>query len=119
MDTWMNCSGAGVTCGGGKVAVVMAPVIPGGLVCPSPVMNTCTMLPLAAPWPGPLRLLSWFSMAPGPLPDAFCANRPGAVVAKVTWSALEVPPAYSMRTDGLAKDAISYGATADTCVLLA
>ena len=51
------------------------------------------MLPLAAGWPGPFRLLSWFRMAPGPLPDAFCANRPGAVAAKVNGYALEVCPA--------------------------
>src|SRR5271157_122258 len=71
-------AGAGVTCGGGKVAVVIAPVTLGGLVWPSPVMNTCTMLPLAARLPGPFRPLSWFRMAPGPLPAAFCAKIPGA-----------------------------------------
>jgi len=49
--TWIGCTGAGVTWllpGGGVVRVVILPVTPGGLVWPSPVMNTVTMLPLAA-----------------------------------------------------------------------
>src|ERR1035441_204331 len=98
MNSLTGSTGAGVTCGGGKVAVVIAPVTLGGLVRPSPVMNTCTMLPLAAGWPGPLRVLSWFRMAPGPLPDAFCANRPGAAAARLNWYATEVRPAYSIHT---------------------
>ena len=59
------------------------PVTPCGLVWPSPVRNTITMLPLAAALPGPFRLKSWFRIAPGPLPDAFCVNSPGAVVAEI------------------------------------
>ena len=81
MVTPTASSGAGVTCGGGRFAAVIAPVTLDGLVCPSPVMNTCTMLPLAARFPGPFTLLSWFRMAPGPLPEAFCVNSPGAVAA--------------------------------------
>jgi hypothetical protein len=46
-------------------------------------MNTCTMLPLAARFPGPFTLLSWFRMDPGPLPDALCVNSPGTVVVVV------------------------------------
>jgi hypothetical protein len=77
------------------------------------------MLPLAAGLPGPFRLLSWFRMAPSPLPDAFCLNSPGAVVALVDWYTLEVCPRCLIHTDGLTAGAISCSTTADTCVLLA
>src|SRR5271157_5684699 len=107
MNTLTGCSGAGVTCGGGKVAVVILPVTPCGLVWPSPVMYTCTMLPFAAAWPGPFRLLSWFKMAPGPMPDESCVNIPGAAVTEFNWYALETCPTYSIHTDGLATGAIS------------
>src|SRR5664279_3156205 len=107
-------SGAGVTCGGRKVAVVIAPVMLGGLVWPSPVRNICTMLPLVAGLPGPFGLLSWFKIAPGPLPDAFSVNRPGAAAATLNGYALELSPAYSIHTEGLELAAISYGTTADT-----
>ena len=96
---------------------MIAPVTPGGLVWPSPVRYTCTTLPLAAGLPGPFTLLSWFRMAPGPLPEAFCVNRPGAVATVVNGYALEVWSEYLIHTDGLATGAISYGTTADTCVL--
>ena len=119
INTPTASSGAGVTCGGGKVAVVILPVTLAGLVAPSPVMNTCTMLPLAAALPGPFTLLSWFRIAPGPLPCEFCANSPGTVVADVNRYPLEVCPTYLINTVGLAKGAISYGTIADTCVLLA
>jgi hypothetical protein len=82
-------------------------------------MNTCTMLPLAAGWPGPFGLLSWFRMAPVPLPDEFRVNRPGAVAANVNWYAVEVCPRYWIHTEGFGVGAISYGTTADTCPLAA
>ena len=97
--------------------MVIAPVTPGGAVCPSPVRNICTMLPLAAGLPGRFRLLSWFRMAPGPLPDESAVNRPGAVAATLNWKALELSPWYSIHTEGLEMAAISYGTTADTCPL--
>ncbi len=77
------------------------------------------MLPFAAGWSGPFRLLSWFRMAPGPLPDAFCANSAGAEAPKLNGYATEARPAYSIHTEGLATFAISYGATAEICLLLA
>jgi hypothetical protein len=33
------------------------------------------------------KVLSWFRIAPGPLPDAFCENSPGAGAAKLNWQA--------------------------------
>src|SRR5271157_689211 len=119
MVTATGCTGAGVTCGGGRVTVVIAPVTPCGVVWPSPVRNTCTMLPLAAALAGAFTLLSWLRIAPGPLPCEFCVNRPGAAPAEVNWYALEVWPAKLIHTKGLATEAISYGTTADTWVLLA
>src|SRR5271157_1082503 len=119
MVTPTASSGVGVTCGAGKVALVIAPVTLGGLVRPSPVRYTCTMLPLAARFPGPFTLLSWFRMAPGPLPEAFCVNSPGTVVVELNWNTLELCPRYLIHADGLATGAISYGTTADTCMLLA
>src|ERR1017187_3147420 len=101
MVTVTASSGAGVTCGGGKVAVVIAPVTLSGLVWPSPVRYTCTMPPLAAGLPGPFRLLSWFRIAPGPLPDAFCVNKLGAVIVGLSWNVLEVCPAYPIHSEGL------------------
>jgi hypothetical protein len=77
------------------------------------------MLPLAAGLPGPFTLLSWFRMAPGPLPDAFCVNSPGTVVAEVNWYALEVWSHVLDPHRRAGDGAISYGTTADTCVLLA
>src|ERR1017187_2590055 len=108
MVTVTASSGAGVTCGGGKVAVVIAPVTLVGLVWPSPVRYTCTMLPLAAGFFGPFTLLSWFRMAPGPLPEAFWLNRPGAAAATVNGYALEVWFEYLIHTEGLDTGAISY-----------
>jgi len=82
-------------------------------------MNIWMMLPLARRMPGPFRLLSWFRMAPSPLPDEFLCEQArgrGRQTQPVTRGSLA---AYSIHTEGLGMSAISYGTTADTCVLLA
>ncbi len=77
-----------------SVDPVIPPVIPAGTVCPSPVANTCKMLPRAAGFEAVLMLLSWFRTAAWPAPVWFNVKMPGAEAA--TWSVepVEVPPAY-------------------------
>jgi len=54
-----------------------------------------------------------------PAPRGVLREQPRAVAAAVTWKTLEVLSRVLIHTDGLATEAISYGTTADTCVLLA
>src|SRR5450432_1356791 len=93
--------------GGVLDTVVTLPVTPRGFVCPSPVRYTDTMSPLVAGIVGELKLLLLFRIAPGPLPEEFAVNSPGAVVATFTWMAFELWPRNLTSTSALTKPAIS------------
>src|SRR5215469_5383435 len=87
---WMSGMGS---CEGLETLFTL-PVTAVGVVLPSPVMNTCTMVPLAAGWLGPFTELSWLRIAPGPEPEAFCVKIAGDVAAACSETPLEVWPRY-------------------------
>src|SRR5205814_905524 len=105
ISTDTSSSGAGVSGPGGAATLVTLPVTPAGEVCPSPVRYSTTVSPRLAGLPEELVVPFWFRMAPGPVPEEFSVNNPGAVVATFTGIPFEVWPRNFTSTFALAKPA--------------